>query len=72
MSLKINKILTKYKLIPNQTLYVGDEVRDIRAAKEANIGSVAVTWGYESEETLKMEKPNFMAHKPEDLLKLIS
>ncbi|PIX61986.1 hypothetical protein CO057_03315 [Candidatus Uhrbacteria bacterium CG_4_9_14_0_2_um_filter_41_50] len=32
---------------------IGDETRDIRAAKKADISSVAVTWGFNSVEALK-------------------
>jgi phosphoglycolate phosphatase len=46
--------------------YIGDETRDIDAAKQTGIVSVAVTWGYQSENVLKGHHPDFLIHKPEE------
>jgi phosphoglycolate phosphatase len=54
----LKKIIKKYKMDPKTTVYIGDEVRDIKAAKNAGIKSVAVTWGIESKKILKSAKPD--------------
>jgi phosphoglycolate phosphatase len=41
-------------------VYIGDEVRDIHAAQKAGVKSAAVTWGYNTEEFLKKENPDFI------------
>lgn len=58
--LKINKI--------KQAFYIGDETRDIDAANQANIYSMAVTWGFNSEKILTQYNPHCIARTPEDIL----
>ena len=54
----------------SDTYYVGDETRDIEAARKCQIASVAVTWGFNSESDLSGFYPHFLVRKPEDLLGL--
>jgi phosphoglycolate phosphatase len=51
--------------------YIGDETRDIEAARKSGCKSIAVTWGFEDKELLTTSQPDFIAHSPEDLLKLL-
>ncbi|HEV2614369.1 MAG TPA: HAD hydrolase-like protein [Gammaproteobacteria bacterium] len=64
----IKKLLKKHNINKSQAFYIGDETRDIDAAKKSGIYSVAVTWGFNSEKTLLHHQPDFVARKPEDLL----
>lgn len=64
----IKKILTKYDINKYQTFYIGDETRDIEAAKQNDIYSIAVTWGFNSEKILLQHQPHYIARKPDDLL----
>ncbi|MBE0669120.1 MAG: HAD family hydrolase [Anaerolineales bacterium] len=50
---------------------VGDSISDIRAAKEASVTSVAVTWGHQSLEHLLRGKPDHVVHSPQDLIEVI-
>lgn len=50
------------------TVYVGDEVRDIDAARFAGIRSVAVTWGFNSTAALTAAQPDWLIDHPERLL----
>lgn len=50
---------------------IGDSLSDIRAAKEASITSIAVTWGHQSVEFLQRGKPNYVVNKPQDLIDVI-
>src|SRR3989344_3376861 len=43
---KLKKVISRFSLLPEETIYIGDETRDIEAAKYAKIKSVAVIWGY--------------------------
>ena len=61
-AMKINKI--------EKAFYIGDETRDIEAAKQCNMFSIAVTWGFNSEKILSQYHPNYIARAPEDLLKI--
>ncbi len=64
-------ILRKYHWIAAETYAIGDETRDIDAANKTHINSVAVSWGYNGSKILKTHKPDFLAAKPTDILKLI-
>jgi phosphoglycolate phosphatase len=64
----IKKIIKKYNMNKSQVFYIGDETRDIDAAKQNEIFSVAVTWGFNSEKILLQQSPHHVARKPEDLL----
>jgi len=61
----------KYGLNKEGVIYVGDEVRDINAAKSAGMNVASVTWGYNFESVLSSYKPNFIINRPEDLLNLV-
>ena len=54
--------------LTSQAFYIGDETRDIEAAKASNINSIAVTWDFNSEIVLLEHEPHFIARKPEDIL----
>ena len=69
---KLKKVISRFSLLPEETIYIGDETRDIEAAKYAKIKSVAVIWGYESEKLLKGQNPDYIAEKPQDLLKIFN
>jgi len=50
---------------------IGDSGSDIRAAKEASVQSIAVSWGHQSAEVLTRAEPDYLVHSPEELLKVI-
>lgn len=64
------KIVKSHKLDCSQIAYVGDEVRDIEAAKRAGVKSVGVVWGFQTQHAIKNAHPDVMAMKPADLLEL--
>lgn len=66
----LQKIVTSQKLNASEVAYIGDEVRDIEAAKKAGIKSVGVTWGFQTKAAIKSAQPDVIANTPKDLLKL--
>lgn len=50
---------------------IGDSLSDMRAAKEAGVTSVAVTWGHQSLETLMRGEPDFVVNSPRELIGVI-
>jgi pyrophosphatase PpaX len=57
---------------PEETVYVGDSPFDIRAAKAAAMGSVAVTWGrIHDRARLEREEPDAIVDTAEELLAAI-
>jgi phosphoglycolate phosphatase len=63
----LQKILKAYKIDKSQAFYIGDETRDVEAAKECDVYSVAVTWGFNSEKILSQHQPHYIARTPEDI-----
>lgn len=68
----LNKVIREKHLIKSETLYIGDEVRDIEAARSCGIDTVAVTWGANTMDKLAQLQPRFMAHRPEELLTIVA
>lgn len=68
----INKILTAQRLIPSEVIYIGDEIRDIRACKKLGIKIIWANWGYDSLEMLEGEQPDYVAGSPQDILSILS
>lgn len=54
-----------------RAVYVGDEVRDILAARKAGVDVAAVTWGYNTSELLAAQDPDYLIERPEQLLALV-
>jgi phosphoglycolate phosphatase len=71
-SKKIEIALKKYKLSKLETFYIGDEPRDIEAAKKTHLKSIAVSWGFADYKLLKKYKPDYLLRKPEEILRLAS
>lgn len=68
---EIRSILKREKLRPQEILYIGDETRDIEAARETGLRVAAVSWGYNSGEALLSLDPDHMIDSPHDLLELL-
>jgi phosphoglycolate phosphatase len=67
----INNVLRQKQLKTQQVIYVGDETRDIEASRKANIKVIGVTWGFNSQEVLAKQHPDFLIHHPTELLEVI-
>ncbi|MFN7249780.1 MAG: HAD-IA family hydrolase [Anaerobacillus sp.] len=63
----IKKFLKNHRLKASEVLYVGDELRDILACKQAGVKIAWVDWGFDSIEVTKVEQPDFFAHQPLDI-----
>jgi len=68
----INNILKQENLNYKQLFYVGDETRDIEAARRSYIKAIAVSWGFNSKEVLAKQNPDFLIHQPDELINVIS
>lgn len=64
----LRKICKAYGIDRSKAFYIGDETRDIEAAKQNGMRSIAVTWGFNSEWVLSRCHPEYLARNPEDLL----
>lgn len=52
--------------------YVGDEVRDVLAASEAGVRSVAVSWGYNDRSVLEAAGAEFVLDVPNQIIELFT
>jgi phosphoglycolate phosphatase-like HAD superfamily hydrolase len=68
----LKAIRKTFSLHHEEMLYVGDELRDIRASRKAGIRVAAVTWGFNSRESLAAEKPDYLLDHPEDFLRFLT
>ncbi|MBE9093917.1 HAD-IA family hydrolase [Tychonema sp. LEGE 07203] len=68
----INKWLKKEKINPKEVFYVGDEIRDIDAARKTGIKIIAVGWGFNSQEVLALHHPDFLIERPQQLIEIMS
>lgn len=64
----LKKIQRRFKL-KQECVFVGDEVRDIDAARLAGTKCIAVTWGFNT--SLKKHGPDAIAYTPPELLQAI-
>ncbi len=62
----------KDKTIPHDDpIYVGDEIRDVEAAKKAGIRVIGVSWGYNSKNALLKAKPDHVIENPEEIESIV-
>ncbi|MFT5169742.1 MAG: phosphoglycolate phosphatase [Candidatus Omnitrophota bacterium] len=64
----LKRIIKKNNFNKEKMVYIGDETRDIQAAKKIGIRSMAVAWGYNTIERLKGFEPDYVAYTPNDIL----
>jgi phosphoglycolate phosphatase len=64
---KFRKLVRRARVQPAQTLCIGDETRDIEAARAAGLASGAVVWGYARREILAARAPTWLFESPDDV-----
>jgi phosphoglycolate phosphatase len=57
---RFRKVLRRSGILPPQALCIGDEVRDLDAARRAGIAFGAVAWGFTRAEALQARGPNVL------------
>lgn len=68
----LKKVMKREGFSVENSVYVGDEVRDIEAAKKIKMSIISVTWGYNGKKVLSSYEPDYLAESPSDLLKFIN
>lgn len=64
------KIIKEQHLTPSFVYYVGDQPRDVEAAKSVGFVDVAVDWGFSTHELLVKYNPTYLISTPTELLTL--
>jgi len=67
----IKKIIKDFGCKSSDIIYIGDETRDIDAAKISGVISVAVSWGFDWVEILEKHEPDYLINSPVELLKIV-
>ena len=67
----LKAIRKTFSVQSDEMLYIGDELRDVKASQKAGIPIAAVTWGFNSRESLAAAKPDYLFDQPVDFLRLL-
>lgn len=67
----LRAIRKTFSLRPEQLLYIGDELRDVKASQKAGIPIAAVSWGFNSRESLAAAEPDYLFDQPAGFLQLL-
>lgn len=68
---RIRKVVRELGMPPADVLYVGDEIRDINAARSAGVDIASVTWGLNSAAALSRHDPTWLISEPAELLRVV-
>lgn len=68
---KFRRILRKFDTRPQDALSIGDETRDIVAARKVGVRCGAVLWGYANPAILGAMEPEAMFHHPDEIIAAI-
>lgn len=64
---KFRRVIKRAGVLPPQVIAIGDETRDIEAARTAGIACGAVSWGYAAPAKLRALEPDLMFERMEDI-----
>lgn len=65
---KFKRVVKKAKADPARTLAVGDEERDVKAARESGIAAGSVAWGYAAASILRERGPDHFFSTMDEIL----
>jgi len=68
----LKKVVRDNNLAKPETYYIGDEARDVIAAKKNGLHSVAVTWGYNGTKILESQNPEKLVSSSKELIRALS
>ena len=69
---KFRRVLKKMGIPAAQALAIGDETRDVDAAREVGMRAGSVLWGYASETVLTALEPDALFRKPQDIIDYVA
>jgi len=70
-SRSIENFIHHRRLNKAHVIYIGDEVRDIEAARKSGIECVSVTWGFNTKKLLTEHTPQYIVDTPKALLTIL-
>jgi HAD superfamily hydrolase (TIGR01549 family) len=70
-TIALKSTIKKYKIDKTSCIYIGDEVRDIKASNKVGLPVISVVWGFNGEKILTENNPEYIAKTPTDIVKII-
>jgi phosphoglycolate phosphatase len=67
----IRRTVARHRLTSHEIIFVGDEIRDVIAARKNKMTVVAVTWGANSKKGLEKENADFIVDTAEELAAIL-
>lgn len=64
---KFRRVMRRAGVEPGHVIAIGDELRDIEAAREVGIACGAVCWGYAAEAALRALEPDYIFERIDDI-----
>ena len=64
---KFRRVARRLETKPAETICIGDEIRDIEAAKAASMDSAAVAWGYALPSALQAAGPTYLFNSIDEM-----
>lgn len=65
------EVIEKFNINKEECVYIGDSNVDMQTARNANLVSIGVLWGFRDEDELKAEGANFVVESSDEIKKLI-
>jgi phosphoglycolate phosphatase len=68
---KFHAVIKRQGAIAARTIAIGDEARDIDAARKAGLAAGAVSWGYATVDLLRAHRPDYLFASMDDIRRAI-
>lgn len=68
----IKSLLKKLGFKNEESIYIGDEVRDVNSCKKINVKVAAVSWGYDPRQVIEQSDPDYLADTADELTDIIT
>jgi phosphoglycolate phosphatase len=69
---KFRRVMRRAGVDPADVIAIGDEIRDIEAARAVGIASGVVFWGYAAPAALSPQAPDYMFERMEDIVRVLA
>lgn len=67
----LQSLMRQYKMPIEETIYVGDEIRDFEACNKIKLDCISVSWGLNSAHALEEKGAKFVINHPKELIELL-
>jgi phosphoglycolate phosphatase-like HAD superfamily hydrolase len=64
-------LLKQYKMPIEESIYVGDEMRDVEACRKIKLDCISVGWGLNTVEALRRYNTQWVVTKPQEIVELL-